>query len=558
MSLIGSLEDLALGDILQIVSLSRRSGILYLTKKGEEGKLVFSDGQIISASISSNPNNILGLLKNKGILTEQLEKKMYDRIRFEEIEDPRSFLINSNVIDKEGIDEFIKSYVTSIIFNFFEWKEGNFNFELSEASDRNVLINAYECYLSVPINPQYVAMEAVRQIDEQKRAESTPIAVTEEMDPKLMEMEEIIILDPNTESQSFFKESLESRGLKITVMDDLRTLYNYLESIHDSPRFPLIVTELAIPKTKGEGMLGGLELLNWTIEKKLKIPIILLSSVNNEEVLKEAKMLGVYAYLKKPKKFSRSLNEIDTYMDIVEKVSTLMRQYHEAGFTFKPVWKEVVTTKQEIKEEDDAGHKLIQDITEELTNEFVNETDLLPEGPLLKTESSPGLLTLKSMIDELMHPNFTGEVTLLTMRFASELLNRGVLFLVKKNNVKGLGQFGLESFFKNPNMVIKKMEIKIDDDLILGRVMQYKRPIKAEPQHTEANKRFIDQLGGVWPIECYVIPLLTVNRVAAIFYGDNVPFKKPIGDMTAFEIFMNQASVVMEKSYLERMLKERK
>ncbi len=40
MSLVGSLEDLGLGDILQIVSLSRKSGVLRLRCDGGEGRIV--------------------------------------------------------------------------------------------------------------------------------------------------------------------------------------------------------------------------------------------------------------------------------------------------------------------------------------------------------------------------------------------------------------------------------------------------------------------------------------------------------------------------------------
>ena len=41
MSLVGSLEDLGLGDILQIVSLSRKSGLLLLRSDDGEGRIVF-------------------------------------------------------------------------------------------------------------------------------------------------------------------------------------------------------------------------------------------------------------------------------------------------------------------------------------------------------------------------------------------------------------------------------------------------------------------------------------------------------------------------------------
>ena len=59
MSLVGNLEDLPLADILQIVSLSKRTGIL--TIETEEGKniIVFKHGLIISAACPSPKIKIL-------------------------------------------------------------------------------------------------------------------------------------------------------------------------------------------------------------------------------------------------------------------------------------------------------------------------------------------------------------------------------------------------------------------------------------------------------------------------------------------------------------------
>ena len=41
MSLVGSLEDLGLGDILQIIHLSRKSGTLWIRSAAGEGQIVF-------------------------------------------------------------------------------------------------------------------------------------------------------------------------------------------------------------------------------------------------------------------------------------------------------------------------------------------------------------------------------------------------------------------------------------------------------------------------------------------------------------------------------------
>ncbi len=552
MSLIGSLEDLALGDILQILSLSRRSGILYLTRKGEEGKIVFADGQITSAASTASPNDVLKLLRDKDLIPESRGEAIREELKRSDRPDVKTLLRKSGAVSPEALEGVIQSYITDTIFGFFEWTEGNFDFEIADTPDK-VYESDTACYLETPLNPQYIVIEGTRKIDENKMVAER--SQQEEPSVLIKELEEIIVVDHDADSQGFLRESLESRGFKTSALADLGTLYGYITSIQDSPRVPMIVANLTIPKTKGEGMLGGMELLRWTTDEKIKIPVVLLSSISNEEVLREAKLLGVYAYLKRPKRFSRTSPDIDAFMDILEKVTALCRQYQEAGFTFKAGTREVV---EEHHEEDNAGSRFVQDITEEITKEFQDEVELLPEAMEKKPDASPGLVTLKSMIDELTNPGFAGEVTLLIMRFASELLNRGLLFLVVKNRLRGLGQFGLEAFLESPNTAVKKMVIDIDEHSLMGRLISRRSPIRGAPERNDSNTKFFDQIGGEWPVESYAVPLLTADRVAAVFYGDNVPLKRKIPDMMAFEIFMSQASIFMEKAYLERILRERK
>ena len=44
------------------------------------------------------------------------------------------------------------------------------------------------------------------------------------------------------------------------------------------------------------------------------------------------------------------------------------------------------------------------------------------------------------MIEELAGSSGTGEATLMVLRFASEIMNRAVVFIVGKDTVRGLGQ----------------------------------------------------------------------------------------------------------------------
>src|SRR6516165_345817 len=76
MSLEGRLEDLSLPDIFQIVSLSKRSGVLVLIRKEGIGRVVFNRGHIFYAS-SGNKTRLGYTLVRKGIITGQdLEKAL--------------------------------------------------------------------------------------------------------------------------------------------------------------------------------------------------------------------------------------------------------------------------------------------------------------------------------------------------------------------------------------------------------------------------------------------------------------------------------------------------
>src|SRR5690606_25148344 len=74
MSLVGSLEDLGLGEILQIVSLSGKSGVLWIRSRHGTGHVVFSRGLIRGAFVKDGPRDLHALVAAAGVLpAEQLQ-----------------------------------------------------------------------------------------------------------------------------------------------------------------------------------------------------------------------------------------------------------------------------------------------------------------------------------------------------------------------------------------------------------------------------------------------------------------------------------------------------
>lgn len=172
-------------------------------------------------------------------------------------------------------------------------------------------------------------------------------------------------------------------------------------------------------------------------------------------------------------------------------------------------------------------------------------------------EPSKQLTTLKSMFDELRFPTATAEVTLLTLRYASEVVNRAILFMVKKDEVRGLGQFGIElASGVSPDKVVRNIRIPLSEPSLFGQVIETRRTYLGPLEDNEQNRYFMNEVGGTRPDSVFAIPLVVDGKVALIVYGDNLPDPKPIKGVETLEIFMNQAGMALEKALLERKLAE--
>jgi hypothetical protein len=164
--------------------------------------------------------------------------------------------------------------------------------------------------------------------------------------------------------------------------------------------------------------------------------------------------------------------------------------------------------------------------------------------------------TLKSMFDELRFPTATAEVTLLILRYASEVVNRAILFMVKKDEVRGLGQFGIELKGQSADQVVRNIRIPLDQPSLFRTVIESRRSFLGPLDQSESNKYLVNELGGVLPDIVLAIPLVVDGKVALVVYGDNLPERKPIRGIDTLEIFMNQAGMALEKALLEKRLAE--
>ena len=175
----------------------------------------------------------------------------------------------------------------------------------------------------------------------------------------------------------------------------------------------------------------------------------------------------------------------------------------------------------------------------------------------IETEKPPKEITaLKSMFDELRFPTATAEVTLLILRYASEVVNRAVLFMVKKDEVRGLGQFGIDLRDKSADQVVRNIKIPLNKPSLFLTIIESRRSYLGLLESNECNNYLVNELGGVMPSSVLAIPLIVDGKIALIVYGDNLPEQRSIKGMDTLEIFMNQAGMALEKALLEKRIAE--
>jgi hypothetical protein len=164
------------------------------------------------------------------------------------------------------------------------------------------------------------------------------------------------------------------------------------------------------------------------------------------------------------------------------------------------------------------------------------------------------ITALKSLTQELRFPNSTSEITLLVLRLASDIFQRGVLFMAGKNQVIGLGQFGID--VERADEKIRGTVLSLEMSSFLKKIIMEQMPYKGPLEKDDITRHFMDEIGGFWPAEAAFFPIVAEGKVAAILYCDNALSRDPIGETEGLEIFISHAGLALEKSLLQRRIHE--
>lgn len=177
MAFIGRL-DLTVPDLLQILSLGKKTGKLRLSRLGNSGEVLFKDGKVIYAASDSTRNTLGNILVSQKHITED---SLMAALEMQHLS-PKSkrlgaILVEKGIITPVVLQEAIRYQIEQVISEFLTWESGFFRFETAEvAIDDGITVDANEVLAKAGITPEHFLLEGTIRLDEQPEIEHLPQA----------------------------------------------------------------------------------------------------------------------------------------------------------------------------------------------------------------------------------------------------------------------------------------------------------------------------------------------------------------------------------------------
>lgn len=625
MSLVGRLEDLSLGEILQIVSLSKRSGLLRLEAPDVKGSLFIRAGKVIYAASSEEKEGVLSFLAENGLVEadqlESLREKLESGLSPQEFHD---LLEDGTGVSHDSFQEVLKRRVEELTYSLLIWEEGTFSFQLIEdESTHPILSKVAPFFLDEGIGAQFLVMEGARIKDEMMRdmpsdrsQDKIPMVdpamvlgddweqefeqhltgSTREVEEKTPEedleeeLKEFIVPEPLPQLPGLLSNKVVAVGLQaslvvevtggfvragidLLVHDNGADALTKIQELRRQGSDPYLLVDLEAMGITDGRVLGGLEIVStmWDFGFHLPVGLVCRREVQEELGAKLRTVTGLTVFRMSEPPDKSSLQQIlETVTGSVSALPVPQRETGKVSSQQAPV-EDQQPAAGPLEAPDDQVQDVGQvemgqgeeyyDIEQEFSEEL-GDIDLPFDGwdeeQALPREASldPHMARLSSYVNELNSQDISGEITLLALRFASAFTNRAILFLIRKDDIQGLGQFGVDLGQNlDADRVVRSLNLPLEKNSVFQRVTQQRQSFKGPPTGSDTESALFEALGGGVPGEIFIGPIVSMGKVAVLLYGDDFPLCDGLEPTHTLDIFLSHVGLALDRAFLEMKLK---
>jgi CheY-like chemotaxis protein len=575
MSLTGNLEDLPLLDILQIVSFSKKTGYLSIRTGAGEGAIVFCDG-FVTASFTWDTAPL----------------------------DPRA-----RTLPPPQRSRMLRRRIEVALEQLIRLREGQFNFSLSdEAPTRVGVRDILDETLSDGINPQELLLGLARGMDEDRRdstaaleasfaepeddtapvpaASPPPVPPVEPhfaseppppappppppakvqpapaplatsppspgpprpglAAPPAVPAEKVILLvDDEEEVRRILADHFTAGGYQVVEAEDPEAAVKKAGRLGKSGIAFLVVSDLGMPTSGGSSFQGGFEVVKRLGKMNLHPPVLMMTESLGSALQARAKQMGIARIVFKPglSKLDPGQFEADLRAFAHKLISDVIPRLAPAA-EVAPTLPGPVDRK--------GGPAAV--FPRDSSAPSAASASSPPPEPVLPSaeELSRQFAILQKGLEELRRPNDASQIAMLVMKMAREFFERGVLFLVKNGEARGLGGFGPAPREESLHLLARDVLIPLSEPSVFLDVIVSHKSLVGPLPDGRWSQYLMGKIGRFRSATVALLPLLTHRETIALLIGDNPETGRPFGRLEALEVFIDQAGIALENVFLQR------
>ncbi|MEN8158634.1 MAG: DUF4388 domain-containing protein [Myxococcota bacterium] len=567
MSLVGSLEDLGLGDILQIVHLAAKSGVLRLRNEAGEGQIVFQRGMIREAYVKGGPTDLRELLASR----RAVPGKVLERAWLEAHHGGRSLaelLVERELVSADAIDVLRREQIESAVLTMFGWPSGEFSFEMRDVADEGA-----ELVLEDGMNPQFLALEGTRRADEvalERQVAPEEPAGTALADPggALLEVELLsgedeaefeTVPEALVETEPAALVETEPAALAVVEPEAHAEVEPEVAPARDAapsaPRKlpPVVVIDPSLPALEWvKAALApslprvhvfqrpdlGIERIRQYLARAERPLVLVATDVPADAASGARDALDLVARLK------RQAPNMTVLLLHDEGQPPRLRRGPAGpdGCAPRPAAALLV---------DPRAARPRMDVATALQEALDRHLEAAPPSAARTADGDDELAQLREMSARIRDGAGRGEILTQVLSFAAARFARVALFGVQEDRVVGVAQTGLARAGGPEDADLRELSLGATEPAWFRRVIEQRTPRRAAPED-EGDQRLAVLLGNEIPLEAYVAPIVTAERVVALLYADNLPGGEPLGDTGSLEVLLDAAGIALDRAVLER------
>jgi CheY-like chemotaxis protein len=567
-SLNGNLEDLPLLDILQIVSFSKKTGYLAIQAEPGTGAIVFREGLVVASftwdSLPVDPraaslpeakrNNLVynrialaleQLIRlREGQFSFNLTEQIPTRIAGREISgetlpagiNPQELLLDL----ARGIDEDRRDSSAALEASFAEPMEEE-TFDDTPGSDEVVAdfvqdmsakpiddeveqsLSEWTIPVPVPHEPPAPVPAAPAPTPPAAPVPAPPKAPAPE--PDEMRQRTLLLVDDEDDVREILAALFRLVGYDVVEAADPDGAVKEAQKLGRAGKPFLLITDLGMPTSGGSSFQGGFEVVKRLWKMKMRPAVLMMTESLNPSLQARARQMEISSFVFKP-----SLSKLDN------------KQFEADLRAF--------------------ASKLVQDVIPRLgrpqaaarKQEVRSAAHARPApAPLPSAEElSQDFSMLQQRLDELRRHGDATQISTLVMRVAREFFERGILLLLKNEELRGLGGFGPAPRDQQIGLLARDIVVTLKEPSVFREVIDRRHPFVGSLPEDKWSRYLVGRIGRFRSNEVALIPLLTHREAIAILFGDNPETGRSIGRLDGFEVFINQAGVALENAFLQR------